>query len=56
MLTLVLTTMVKIATKDGKVYGDKYFLNNFERLVKVKTAVDPQNFFRYEQSIPPLPL
>ncbi|KAK9936984.1 hypothetical protein M0R45_013803 [Rubus argutus] len=25
------------------------------RLVKVKTAVDPENFFRNEQSIPPLP-
>ena len=41
--------------QEGKVYGDKYFLNNFERLVKVKTAVDPQDFFRYEQSVPPLP-
>ncbi|KAJ9705868.1 hypothetical protein PVL29_003799 [Vitis rotundifolia] len=41
--------------EEGKVYGVKYFMNNFDRLVKVKTAVDPQNFFRYEQSIPPLP-
>ncbi|KAJ9705876.1 hypothetical protein PVL29_003805 [Vitis rotundifolia] len=40
---------------EGKVYGVKYFMNNFDRLVKVKTAVDPQNFFKYEQSIPPLP-
>ncbi|WOG84882.1 hypothetical protein DCAR_0104067 [Daucus carota subsp. sativus] len=36
----------------GKVYGQKYFGANFERLVKVKTAVDPDNFFRNEQSIP----
>nr|XP_043620533.1 berberine bridge enzyme-like 21 [Erigeron canadensis] len=36
----------------GKVYGEKYFKGNFERLVKVKTAVDPDNFFRNEQSIP----
>ncbi|GJX65073.1 reticuline oxidase-like protein [Tanacetum coccineum] len=37
---------------EGKVYGEKYFLGNFDRLVKIKTAVDPQNFFRNEQSIP----
>jgi hypothetical protein len=39
---------------EGKVYGQKYFLGNFDRLVKVKTKVDPDNFFRNEQSIPPL--
>uniref|UniRef100_A0A2N9IL53 Berberine/berberine-like domain-containing protein n=2 Tax=Eukaryota TaxID=2759 RepID=A0A2N9IL53_FAGSY len=39
---------------EGKVYGVKYFNQNFDRLVKVKTAVDPQNFFRNEQSIPTL--
>ncbi|VVA93120.1 unnamed protein product [Arabis nemorensis] len=37
---------------EGKVYGVKYFKNNFDRLVKVKSRVDPDNFFRYEQSIP----
>ncbi|XP_048323255.2 berberine bridge enzyme-like 21 [Ziziphus jujuba] len=41
--------------EDGKVYGLKYFNDNFYRLVKVKTAVDPHNFFRNEQSIPTLP-
>ncbi|CAI9097181.1 OLC1v1033552C1 [Oldenlandia corymbosa var. corymbosa] len=41
--------------EEGKVYGVKYFKNNFDRLVKIKTAVDPTNFFRTEQSIPPLP-
>ncbi|KAL3507330.1 hypothetical protein ACH5RR_032712 [Cinchona calisaya] len=35
-------------------WGAKYFKNNFERLVRVKTKVDPSNFFRNEQSIPPL--
>ncbi|WVZ00489.1 hypothetical protein V8G54_026558 [Vigna mungo] len=40
--------------KEGKVYGTKYFKSNFDRLVKIKTAVDPQNFFRNEQSIPVL--
>ncbi|KAI3816554.1 hypothetical protein L1987_16255 [Smallanthus sonchifolius] len=39
---------------EGEVYGEKYFMGNFERLVKVKTAVDPDNFFRNEQSIPTL--
>ncbi|RVW80168.1 Berberine bridge enzyme-like 15 [Vitis vinifera] len=28
---------------------------NFNRLVHVKTKVDPDNFFRHEQSIPPMP-
>ncbi|CAN1250704.1 Berberine bridge enzyme-like 1 [Linum perenne] len=41
--------------EEGKVYGEKYFGENFERLVKVKTAVDPNNFFWNEQSIPVLP-
>lgn len=40
----------------GMVYGVKYFKEtNFRRLVKVKTMVDPDNFFRNEQSIPTLP-
>ncbi|KAK9074863.1 hypothetical protein SSX86_003182 [Deinandra increscens subsp. villosa] len=37
---------------DGKVYGEKYFKGNFDRLVKVKTMVDGDNFFTNEQSIP----
>ncbi|KAL0287094.1 UNVERIFIED_CONTAM: Cannabidiolic acid synthase-like 1 [Sesamum calycinum] len=35
------------------VWGLKYFGNNFNRLV-VKTKIDPSNFFRNEQSVPPL--
>ncbi|XP_027345474.1 berberine bridge enzyme-like 21 [Abrus precatorius] len=42
----------KNSYKEGVVYGVKYFNNNFERLVKIKTVVDPENFFRNEQSIP----
>ncbi|KAL0442394.1 UNVERIFIED_CONTAM: Berberine bridge enzyme-like 23 [Sesamum latifolium] len=38
----------------ASVWGLKYFGNNFDRLVHVKTKVDPSNFFRNEQSIPPL--
>ncbi|KAH7837885.1 hypothetical protein Vadar_019240 [Vaccinium darrowii] len=39
---------------DPSVFGAKYFKGNFERLRKVKTEFDPDNFFRNEQSIPPL--
>ncbi|CAA3020183.1 berberine bridge enzyme-like 8 [Olea europaea var. sylvestris] len=38
----------------ASIWGLKYFKNNFNRLVQVKTKVDPSNFFRNEQSIPPL--
>ncbi|XP_050222621.1 tetrahydroberberine oxidase-like [Mercurialis annua] len=37
---------------EASVWGLKYFKNNFKRLVTVKTATDPSNFFRNEQSIP----
>uniref|UniRef100_A0A453SDU2 FAD-binding PCMH-type domain-containing protein n=5 Tax=Triticinae TaxID=1648030 RepID=A0A453SDU2_AEGTS len=39
----------------AKVWGEKYFKGNFERLAAVKAMVDPDDFFRNEQSIPPLP-
>ncbi|XP_052202893.1 berberine bridge enzyme-like 21 [Diospyros lotus] len=42
----------KNSYREGQVYGVKYFKGNFERLVKVKSEVDPGNFFRNEQSIP----
>ncbi|KAL0305400.1 UNVERIFIED_CONTAM: Berberine bridge enzyme-like 18 [Sesamum radiatum] len=45
---------ISIAT--AKVWGVKYFNKNFNRLVQVKTRVDPENFFRDEQSIPPCQL
>ncbi|XWS11474.1 hypothetical protein CRYUN_Cryun37aG0001000 [Craigia yunnanensis] len=37
---------------EASVWGAKYFKGNFHRLVKVKSKVDPDNFFRHEQSIP----
>lgn len=37
----------------AKMWGEKYFDGNFERLAKVKSKVDPINFFKHEQSIPP---
>ncbi|QCD83947.1 CO dehydrogenase flavoprotein-like [Vigna unguiculata] len=39
---------------EASVWGKKYFKTNFDRLVKIKSKVDPSNFFRYEQSIPSL--
>ncbi|KAI5350124.1 hypothetical protein L3X38_003015 [Prunus dulcis] len=40
---------------EGRAYGIRYFKDNFDRLVRIKTEVDPGNFFRNEQSIPTLP-
>ncbi|KAJ0975806.1 hypothetical protein J5N97_017771 [Dioscorea zingiberensis] len=36
------------------VWGHKYFKSNFKKLAQVKSVVDPGNFFRDKQSIPPL--
>ncbi|KAK9106007.1 hypothetical protein Scep_022851 [Stephania cephalantha] len=36
--------------KEARVWGAKYFKNNFDKLVKAKSKVDPDNFFRNEQS------
>lgn len=41
---------------EASAWGVKYFKENFNRLVRVKTEVDPENLFRHEQSIPPFPL
>lgn len=38
----------------ARVWGEKYFLKNYDRLVKAKTGIDPINIFRHEQSIPPI--
>lgn len=38
----------------AKEWGLKYFAGNFKRLGLVKALVDEENFFRNEQSIPPL--
>ncbi|KAJ0681448.1 putative tetrahydroberberine oxidase [Helianthus annuus] len=37
-------------------WGTRYFKGNFKKLAMVKGVVDPKNFFRNEQSIPPLVL
>ncbi|KAG8367516.1 hypothetical protein BUALT_Bualt16G0080000 [Buddleja alternifolia] len=38
--------------EQARSWGLKYFKNNFDRLVRIKTMVDPSNFFKHEQSIP----
>jgi hypothetical protein len=50
-----MTEKANTSIEEARVWGAKYFKGNFNRLVKVKTRVDPENFFRYEQSIPPHP-
>ncbi|CAN7094838.1 unnamed protein product [Brassica rapa subsp. narinosa] len=42
--------------KKAQVWGTNYFKGNFDRLVRIKSKVDPDNFFRHEQSIPLLPV
>ncbi|KAF7842356.1 berberine bridge enzyme-like 8 [Senna tora] len=45
----------KNSYQEGRVYGVEYFKENFDKLVQIKTKVDPHNFFRNEQSIPTKP-
>ncbi|XP_039060627.1 cannabidiolic acid synthase-like 2 [Hibiscus syriacus] len=40
--------------EQASIWGRKYYKNNFKRLAQVKTMADPMNFFRNEQSVPPL--
>ncbi|CAN6683803.1 unnamed protein product [Malus baccata var. baccata] len=40
---------------EASAWRTRYFKGNFKRLAQVKSKVDPDNFFRNEQSIPPLP-
>ncbi|CAI0465880.1 unnamed protein product [Linum tenue] len=44
----------KTSFSEASVWGAKYFKGNFKRLSETKSKFDPGNFFRYEQSIPPL--
>lgn len=45
----------KSSYEEASAWGIKYFKGNFRRLTQVKNKFDPHNFFRNEQSIPPLP-
>ncbi|KAF0887479.1 hypothetical protein E2562_002214 [Oryza meyeriana var. granulata] len=40
--------------ESGRAWGERYFMGNFRRLAAVKGRVDPGDYFRNEQSIPPL--
>ncbi|CAM0909990.1 unnamed protein product [Alopecurus aequalis] len=37
----------------GRVWGEKYYKGNFRRLAMAKAQIDPNDYFRNEQSIPP---
>ncbi|KAM5550185.1 berberine bridge enzyme-like D-2 [Rosa sericea] len=47
-------TKDKGAVEIARVWGEKYFLNNYDRLVRAKTIIDPSNIFSNQQGIPPL--
>lgn len=38
----------------ARIWGEKYFLSNYDRLVRAKTRIDPENIFRHQQGIPPI--
>nr|XP_028959395.1 berberine bridge enzyme-like 13 [Malus domestica] len=40
---------IKGTLEEAKVWGEKYFKRNFERLAKIKGEVDYENFFKSEQ-------
>ncbi|TVU01293.1 hypothetical protein EJB05_53256, partial [Eragrostis curvula] len=37
-----------------RVWGEKYFKGNYQRLAMAKGQIDPDDYFRNEQSVPPL--
>lgn len=43
-----------VAVEAARVWGEKYFLGNYDRLVHAKTQIDPNNVLRHPQSVPPL--
>ncbi|CAH2046488.1 unnamed protein product [Thlaspi arvense] len=50
------TKNTKANYEKAQIWGTKYFKDNFERLVRIKSKVDPGNIFRHEQSIPTFPV
>lgn len=48
------TATLSDAVERARVWGEKYFLKNYDRLVQAKTAIDPNNVFRNQQGIPPM--
>ncbi|KAB2601580.1 cannabidiolic acid synthase-like 1 [Pyrus ussuriensis x Pyrus communis] len=45
---------IKGTLEEAKVWGEKYFKGNFERLAKIKGKVDYENFFKSEQNFVPI--
>ncbi|KAL0908786.1 hypothetical protein M5K25_023295 [Dendrobium thyrsiflorum] len=43
-----------ISYKKAQAWGKKYYKINFKKLAYVKSKTDPDNFFKNQQSIPPL--
>ncbi|CAI9110757.1 OLC1v1010833C1 [Oldenlandia corymbosa var. corymbosa] len=54
-LDLGVNNIGETSVEKARIWGGPYFRNNFDRLVNVKTMVDPDDYFRNEQSIPPRP-
>jgi FAD/FMN-containing dehydrogenase len=52
---LPFTRGVYVNTPDTSIedWQDAYYATNFKRLTQVKTKYDPENIFRFQQSIPP---
>lgn len=48
------SVLVDDAVEVARTWGEKYFLKNYDRLVRAKTKVDPFNVFRNQQGIPPM--
>ncbi|KAL3812935.1 hypothetical protein ACJIZ3_014203 [Penstemon smallii] len=48
------SVIVDDAVEMARVWGEKYFLKNYDRLVRAKTLIDPLNVFRNQQGIPPM--
>ncbi|XP_010481748.1 PREDICTED: berberine bridge enzyme-like 7 [Camelina sativa] len=53
-LDLGMNRGINTSFEDARLWGYRYFGGNFKRLAMVKGKIDPTNFFRNEQSIPPL--
>ncbi|CAN8246176.1 unnamed protein product [Cochlearia groenlandica] len=53
-LDLGMNKGINCSFEDASLWGIRYFGSNFKRLAMVKGKIDPNNFFRNEQSVPPL--
>ncbi|CAH2046492.1 unnamed protein product [Thlaspi arvense] len=53
-LDLGMNKGINSSFEDASLWGMRYFGTNFKRLAMVKGKIDPTNFFRNEQSVPPL--